>query len=465
MNVLTHSGSVAVLGLGFGDEGKGVTVDSLARKRGASLVIRFNGGSQAAHHVTAQEKVHCFSQFGSGTLAGARTYLSRFVVVDPLGLELEAEALSQSFRIREPLSLVSVDDAAPLVTPFHKLLGRAQELARSAGSGQRHGSCGKGIGVAWLDQQNGIPGVTWGQILGGKLRRSLKQVREEKLEKIRSPELWEHLDQPHLDFFGRISSKEYLDELLSRYYHIARETAYLEPYRGYPRSNTFPHPSKILFEGAQGTLLDADLGFYPFVTPSFTGTRNIRILVGELGMEMPLCIGVLRAYSSRHGAGPFVAEEETLSPYLPEEHNIANPWQAEMRTGWFDCVAAKYGIVVGNGVDGLMITHLDRMLAWPEIAVCEKWGAPTPPPNDFPSFTWDGNVLNELPLLKGSLEQRTRWSAWISSLFPIRRVLPGWISGGDPNLQSFLGLIREATSVPIVGKGFGPRAADQDWGS
>src|SRR5215469_3382429 len=151
------TGHVIVADLGYGDAGKGGIVDWLcspaagspaADSRGAGnrvrAVVRFNGGAQAAHHVLSPcGTAHCFAQFGSGTFrAGVRTFLSRFMLLDPLAMTAEAAHLA-ALGVPDPFGLVTVDRAALLTTPYHQAANRARETARGAG---RHGSCGMGIG-------------------------------------------------------------------------------------------------------------------------------------------------------------------------------------------------------------------------------------------------------------------------------------------------------------------------------
>src|SRR5262245_25683269 len=129
---MSASPHVILAGLGFGDEGKGSLTDALARRRGeGACVVRYNGGPQAAHYVVTPEgRSHCFAQLGSGSLTpGARTFLSRFMVVDPLALAREAEALA-SLGVSGALRRLTLDERCVVVTPFHKLVNRIQELAR-----------------------------------------------------------------------------------------------------------------------------------------------------------------------------------------------------------------------------------------------------------------------------------------------------------------------------------------------
>ncbi|NUP38314.1 MAG: adenylosuccinate synthetase, partial [Streptomyces sp.] len=138
----THT---VVVDLGFGDAGKGATVDRLCRGGGVTAVVRFNGGAQAAHNVvTPDGRHHTFAQFGSGTLHGVPTHLSRFTVVDPLALAAEADHL-RGLGVPDPYGLLTVDREAPLATPYHAAANRLREQARGAA---RHGSCGMGVGEA-----------------------------------------------------------------------------------------------------------------------------------------------------------------------------------------------------------------------------------------------------------------------------------------------------------------------------
>ena len=138
-----------VLGLGYGDEGKGSFVDHLVRKTGARFIVRFNGGAQAAHHVVTEDgREHCFRQFGSGMfVAGTSTILSRYVLIDPPYLLEEAEELAGK-SVCYPLERMIVSADAPIITPFNRLLNQMMEVARS---GNRHGSCGFGVGLTQRD--------------------------------------------------------------------------------------------------------------------------------------------------------------------------------------------------------------------------------------------------------------------------------------------------------------------------
>ena len=146
--VKTFSNGVLILDALYGDCGKGTTIDALARKYKSEWVIRFHGGAQAAHNVITPEGVHhTFAQFGSGTLAGAKTFLTRDVLINPNAMLREAEALATK-GVAYPLNLMHVDEKAKITTPWHIALNRLREMSRGTG---RHGSCGLGIGETMQD--------------------------------------------------------------------------------------------------------------------------------------------------------------------------------------------------------------------------------------------------------------------------------------------------------------------------
>lgn len=422
---------VIVVGLGFGDEGKGAVVDGLTRKRGARLVVRFNGGPQAAHHVVLPTgEVHCFAQFGSGTLAGAETYLSQFMLVNPLNLVREAEKL-ETF-VSNPLRLLTINAHCPVVTPFHRLCNRALEET------QGHGSCGQGVGQAWLDAADGRPTLSWGLLHNEeKTRRSLERIREAKISQY-----------PHLKIQLEDIS---VDNLASEYKAIAAD---IRTDQGEMLENALrEHPSKVIFEGAQGALLDARFGFFPYVTPSHTSCGNARRLLTMHGLE-GFRLGVLRSYSTRHGAGPFVVEDSTMGAF-DEPHNPTGVWQKHMRTGPFDVVAARYGIAISQP-NAIFMTHVDR-ISQPNFPsrICTGWELPHNAERLFGDYEQDSRVLTFHDLVAVDLETRSKHTE------VMKNCSPRW---EEINTSfNFMERIQELIERPFVGHSKGPTAQHHIW--
>ncbi|GID27362.1 adenylosuccinate synthetase [Paractinoplanes brasiliensis] len=323
---------VAVVDLGYGDAGKGTVVDALCDRGRIRAVLRFNGGAQAAHNVVTEDgRQHTFAQFGSGTLRGVPTHLTRFVVVDPLALAAEAAALGN------PYELLTVDGDALLATPWHRAANQRRERARG---GSRHGSCGMGVGetMAYALGHPHAPRVADTLSRTG-LRRRLAAV-ESDLGPAGVP----------------------LDDVVDAYLAFGRTVAIV----GTPYGERLLTEGACVFEGAQGVLLDEWRGWHPHTTWSTTTFDNVAELCGSFTR-----LGVVRTYTTRHGAGPFVTEDPALN--LPEGHNATGEWQGAFRVGHFDAVAHRYAVEVAGGVDALAVTHLDIPDSCPELRICESY--------------------------------------------------------------------------------------------
>ncbi|MBX3001698.1 MAG: adenylosuccinate synthetase [Caldilineaceae bacterium] len=356
--------------LGFGDAGKGSMVDFLVRAEDAHTVVRYNGGAQAAHRVvTADGRAHIFSQFGSGTLAGARTHLSRFMLLDPLAMATEAQHL-QGLGVADPLAGTTIDRRAPVITPFHRAINRLRELARGD---QRHGSCGVGIGETMIDfLQHGEKVIFAGDLarrdsLAGKLRF----VREVNLAKLASIQ-----DQlPDSERVDRerdlLLDPTTLDWLMDAYSGFA---ANADLVAGSHLHNLLRGPGTVIFEGAQGVLLDEWRGFHPHTTWSTTTLANADQLLAEAGYTGNVTrLGITRAYTTRHGAGPLVSEDAELTHLLPDRANVHGEWQQGFRVGWLDLVLLRYALDVVGRLDGLAVTCLDRLSILSEIKLCAEY--------------------------------------------------------------------------------------------
>lgn len=343
-------------------------VDRMVRMHHAHAVVRYNGGPQAAHHVVRSDGVwHSFSQFGSGTfVSGVTTFLSRHMLIDPLAIMREADVLEVK-GVGDALQRLTVDPACVVVTPIHKIINRMLEVSRGEG---RHGSCGRGVGQAAEEKR------IWNHALRAKDLCDYMTI-EEKLHFSwrKNLQIAERLVDLHQGNDRLVEMFHTLEEfdislLIDEYLIISR----VLNLAGADHLARLVSRGDVIFEGAHGVLLDAKAGFHPHVTSTTTTFENAEELLSSARYTgSSRRIGVLRAYCTRHGAGPFVTEDETLSHVLPELHNEANEWSGAMRIGWFDRVAVDYALQVTEGVQEIVLTNLDRLEGIGEIKVCTAY--------------------------------------------------------------------------------------------
>jgi adenylosuccinate synthase len=418
-----------VVDLGYGDAGKGSIVDWLCRqatragRSGTATVVRFNGGAQAAHNVVTDDgRHHTFAQFGSGTFVpGVRTHLSRFMVVEPLALATEAEHL-RTVGVPDALDRLSVSGDALVTTPFHRAANQARERARGAG---RHGSCGVGVGeTVRLALDDPAAALRVADLADPRqLRVILRAVRDALVDELGDDML---AGVPPLDaiaetfgcFAGAVT--------------VVDDAALREHARRGP----------LVFEGAQGVLLDEWRGFHPYTTWSTTTFDNACTLADELGLGDVHRLGVTRAYQTRHGAGPFVTEDPSLDGVLPERHNGTGAWQGRFRVGHLDLVALRYAIEVCDGIDSLALTHLDRAESDVDLRVATAYrlaayGA-------RPAATLDR--LEPGPFT--DLDHQSRLTATLRQATPVLRT---------PDAP-WSDLVERATGVPVSVESRGPAA-------
>ena len=346
---------VIVVGLGFGDEAKGATVDFLCSQGDVAGVVRFNGGAQAAHNVVVDGRHHTFRQFGSGTLSGVPTYLSRFSLIEPIGLAGEVEELA-TLGVPDPLSLITVDPDALITTPVHVAANRTREDRRGIG---RHGSTGLGIGETVWYEMALRRGARAGQLVENLVAPADARGRALRVR--------DCLD-------GRVL-RERLTELVRFYAPLLAGSAHghddvetmadlLGAFAGAVRIAGPDHLARtagrgrLVFEGAQGVLLDEWRGFHPHTTWSTTTPVNAQRLLAEAGLSRGYVLGLTRAYTTRHGAGPLPTEDLALRA-VDEPFNGTGIYQGGWRAGHLDLVALRYAVEAIGGVDGLAVSHLD----------------------------------------------------------------------------------------------------------
>lgn len=359
-----------IAGMTYGDEGKGTISEYLTWLYNAKYVVRYNGGPQAAHHVINKQNVlHCFAQFGSGTFAGAKTYLSDKMLIDPIRMVNEAITLEKK-GIKDPLSLILIDPECLIVTPFHAIVNQMLEISRGEA---RHGSCGIGIGQTVEHERQCLDMAPRARDMFDKkiLRRKLDFLWRAKID-IAEQIIDEHPDLSELGKrLKQLNRKGYVERLVSFYYNFAIESG-AQIKRN--ERNVLNGSGNIIFEGAQGILLHEKRGFYPYVTYSDTTFQNADEMIRRSGcLKKIIKIGVIRAFCTRHGEGPFPTEDRWLGQQIMDMHNATNEWQGVFRIGWFDLITARYALETIGKIDHIALTNFDRLDNFEKIKVCHAY--------------------------------------------------------------------------------------------
>ncbi|MGA2499222.1 MAG: adenylosuccinate synthetase [Tepidisphaeraceae bacterium] len=444
--------AITVIGLAFGDCGKGSIVDFLTRTRDAHTVVRFNGGPQAGHNVvTPDGRHHTFSQFGSGTFVpGVRTLLSRFMLIEPYALFNEAAHL-QDVGLTDSLDRLFIDARCPVITPSHQAANRLRELARGDGA---HGTCGLGVGETTQDIADHPDLIIHARDLADRpaITRKLRAIRDLKADQLHDAinALRSH---PSATFsIDTLLTPTWIEAAADNYAQLAACVRILDPSAVHSILLT---PGTLIFEGAQGVLLDESLGFHPYTTWSNTTCANAEQLLRESAHDgTRIRIGVLRCYYTRHGPGPFVTETPALR--LSEPHNADAGCQGRFRNGVFDTVAARYALAA-SPVDALAITHLDRIAQLPShVCAAYREVYPAEPPANDGLFIHNGDLITDIRLPEpADFGHLTRLSAQLRDVRPVYTPLP------NGHLPSFLDMIDNELRSPVLIQSFGPTALDK----
>lgn len=309
--------AIAVIGAAFGDEGKGrLTHVFAAQAKGPAVVVRYNGGPQAGHTVIRDDGVgHIFHHYGAGTLDAAATYLSKYFICNPLLWIGEQKDLGQYVEPR-----LYVDPASPITTPYDMLINRESERARGV---KRHGSCGYGVNETVVRLLDGkFPLFAWHLERKDFVDR-VKAIRDDYL-----PKRMETLRLiPSENMREACDSKRLWDEFIDsaiQFHKVAIPMI----------ASELPRFETIIFEGSQGLCLAEDFRFFPHVTRSRTGLPNIVEICEQAGIADIEAVYVTRAYTTRHGRGPFPTEVPGLA--YDDPTNVENEWQGAMRFGHLD---------------------------------------------------------------------------------------------------------------------------------
>jgi adenylosuccinate synthase len=379
--------AIITVGLGFGDEGKGATVDFLTRTFEADLVVRYCGGSQAGHNVQLPDgRRHTFSQFGAGTLvelgdAQPRTYLGPHVIIDPLALVREAQHLTE-LGVQNPGRLVTIHPRCLVTTPWLRIVNQLRELSRGDA---KHGSCGQGIGETrsyWV--KHGEDTVFAADLRDlDVLRHKLELQRQRAL--LECQELIERInpDFLHEQDIWNLNTEDVAEDL---------NAALLD---GMTISAAIPDCRTAIFEGAQGVLLDEYRGFHPHTTWSTVTPHHAWELIHRMGVEAVAVLGITRAYTTRHGEGPLPTYSPDLTAQLRDAGNPWNRWQGNLRSGWLDLPLLRYAAAVAGPLDGLVVNHLDQIRNG-ACQVCTGYRNTSLPPAPAPNLAWQSRLTQQL---------------------------------------------------------------------
>ncbi len=352
---------LVVVGAQWGDEGKGKVIDLLASR--ADVIVRFQGGSNAGHTLVIKGQKFIFHLIPSGILhKGKKCVIGNGVVVDPEVLVEELDSLRERGHPVEADQLL-LSEAAHLVLPYHKAIDRAREEKKGIGTTRR------GIGPAYEDKVARV-GIRVGDLLHEEILRSKLQ----RLLETRAPYT--------RDLLGEEIEVEDLFRDLLRYRErlrpfITNTSLFL--------AQALKEGKRVLFEGAQGTLLDVDHGTYPYVTSSNTVAGGACCGAGIGPTQIDLVLGVAKAYTTRVGGGPFPTElTDQVGHYLRERGGEYGATTGRpRRCGWFDAVVVRHAIRV-NGIGALALTKLDTLTGLDPIRICT-------------SYLLDGEKVEEFP--------------------------------------------------------------------
>lgn len=442
----------SVLGLGFGDCGKGHFVDALTRHWQAHTVVRFNGGAQAGHNVVtpaganSAPRHHTFSQFGAGMLVpGVRTVLVDPMIVHPTALLIEAEVLGK-IGVTDALSRLTIDVQCRITTPFHQAAGRLRELLRGAAA---HGTCGVGVGETvrhWLE----YPGQ---ELRYSNLTEFNPTKLLDRIQAIRETLLAEFLPQCAKGSVGArsVEFQSLQDETLAaKWMASARALArHCESGSFETIRRQLKQEGCVLFEGAQGALLDEWRGFHPHTTWSSINTAAVNAVAERFGLGSPIeHYGVMRTYLTRHGFGPLPTQDEFLDRILPEPHNGEGGSQGRFRRGHPDAVLLRYALEVAGRLSGLLISHLDIFQRGALLKWCECYSIPSQLPQ------WPQRV-ERLPL---GTNKDLDHQASLTHL--LQNARPQYNEKSIYSVPDFLDRITEITSVPVAFCSHGATCAD-----
>ncbi|HOB38052.1 MAG: adenylosuccinate synthase [Methanomassiliicoccaceae archaeon] len=387
--LLTHDGvflpTLAIIGTQWGDEGKGKITDYLAE--GADMVVRYQGGANAGHTIKVGDEVIALHLLPSGMVRpGVISVIGNGVVVDCEAMGKEIEGLVRSGRSADGLR---ISDRANIVLPYHRALDGAEERARG---NKGVGTTGRGIGPCYSDKM-ARSGIRMGDLLDEEYLRerldTVLPIKERLADSLGEPL---NIDRDELVRklleYGRTYRDKIVDSSVLIY-------------------DAIKAGKRVMFEGAQGTMLDIDHGTYPYVTSSNCTSAAICTGAGVPPSMVEQVIGVVKAYTTRVGAGPFPTElkDETGRKLLHQGEEFGTTTGRERRCGWLDLVVLRLAVRL-SGLTSLAITKLDVLNDIDPIKVCVAYEIDGERVENFP-----GNA-SRLERARPIYEELQGWSSW-----------------------------------------------------
>lgn len=411
-----------LLGLQWGDEGKGKIVDFLTPKY--DIIARFQGGPNAGHTLEFEGIKHVLHTIPSGIFRNnVINVIGNGVVIDPVILKNEIEQLEKlNVNVKEKLL---ISKKAHLILPTHKLLDKASEIAKGK---HKIGSTLKGIGPTYMDK-TGRNGLRVGDIKSEDFKEKYNHLKNKHFALLKDTDLIKGIKSLENEFLVCI-------DYLKNFEHIDSEH-YL--------NNASENGKKILAEGAQGTLLDIDFGTYPFVTSSNTITAGTCTGLGIAPNKIQKIVGIFKAYCTRVGSGPFPSElqNEVGETMRKIGHEYGATTGRERRCGWIDLPALKYAIMI-NGVTELSMMKADVLDSFEEIYVCTHYLQDGKEIDFFP-FELSVNTQPVLKKIKGWNKDITKIEEEVD--FPVE-------------LSNYIKFLEKELHVPISIVSVGPNRSE-----
>jgi len=429
MSQIARGRNVVVVGTQWGDEGKGKVVDWMTDH--AQGVVRFQGGHNAGHTLVIKGVKTALQLIPSGIMRdGVACYIGNGVVLDPTHLLGEIERLEKAGV--EVRSRLYISESCPLILPFHVAVDKAREALRESSGSGKIGTTGKGIGPAYED----------------KVARRALRAQDLKHPERFAKKLRELLELHNFALAGYLHGETLqFEPIFEQAMKMAEQIKPMLADVGYMIHKAHLAGQNILFEGAQGTLLDIDHGTYPYVTSSNCVAGNAAAGAGVGPQMLHYMLGITKAYTTRVGSGPFPTELDWEQPGTVGYH-LSTVGQERgtvtgraRRCGWLDAAALKRSIII-NGITGLCLTKLDVLDGLPEIKMCV-------------GYRLDGRLLDILPLDGDEIE----------ACKPVFETFPGWtettfgITSWDAlpaNAHAYLKRVEEVIGAPIDMVSTGP---------